>query len=42
MVDHEGNAMPSMRRAVALCRCGRSQLAPICDGTHKAGKSIDD
>jgi CDGSH-type Zn-finger protein len=24
-----------VRRAVALCRCGRSRLWPTCDGTHQ-------
>jgi CDGSH-type Zn-finger protein len=26
---------PGPRRAVALCRCGKSRLWPTCDGTHK-------
>jgi len=28
-------------RVVALCRCGRSALKPLCDGSHKhaAGKA---
>ena len=42
VLDHEGNEFSTCRRAMALCRCGRSQSAPLCDGTHKAGKSIDD
>jgi CDGSH-type Zn-finger protein len=24
-------------RIVALCRCGRSALKPLCDGSHKNG-----
>lgn len=24
-------------RVVALCRCGRSALKPLCDGSHKRG-----
>lgn len=23
------------RKTIALCRCGRSRIAPYCDGTHK-------
>ena len=29
-VDH-----PSHRGVSAVCRCGKSALAPWCDGTHK-------
>ncbi len=36
MVDQEGNEIEVKRRVVALCRCGRSQIRPFCDGTHKA------
>jgi CDGSH-type Zn-finger protein len=36
MVDQDGNEIEVKRRVVALCRCGRSQLRPFCDGTHKA------
>lgn len=36
IVDADGNELELRRRTVALCRCGRSRLAPICDGTHKA------
>jgi CDGSH-type Zn-finger protein len=36
IVDQEGNEIELKRRVVALCRCGRSQLRPFCDGTHKA------
>ena len=24
-------------RVVALCRCGRSAVKPLCDGSHKRG-----
>lgn len=35
LTDREGNEMPSRRRTIALCRCGKSQIRPLCDGTHK-------
>ena len=36
IADQEGNEIEVKRRVVALCRCGRSQIRPFCDGTHKA------
>src|SRR5215208_2867132 len=36
IVDQSGNEIETKRRVVALCRCGRSQIRPFCDGTHKA------
>jgi CDGSH-type Zn-finger protein len=36
MVDQAGNEIEVERRVVVLCRCGRSQNRPSCDGTHKA------
>jgi CDGSH-type Zn-finger protein len=36
MVDQDGEEIEVKRRVVALCRCGRSQIRPFCDGTHKA------
>jgi CDGSH-type Zn-finger protein len=36
MVDQNGDEIEVKRRVVALCRCGRSQIRPFCDGTHKA------
>jgi CDGSH-type Zn-finger protein len=36
IVDQNGNEIEVKRRIVALCRCGRSQIRPFCDGTHKA------
>jgi CDGSH-type Zn-finger protein len=36
MVDQDGNKIEVKRRVIALCRCGRSQNRPFCDGTHKA------
>jgi CDGSH-type Zn-finger protein len=36
LVDQDGGEIEVRRRVVALCRCGRSQIRPFCDGTHKA------
>ena len=33
--DQEGNELPTERRTIALCRCGKSRMRPFCDGTHK-------
>lgn len=35
LLDQDGEPIPSSRSTVALCRCGRSQTRPFCDGTHK-------
>ena len=34
--DQDGNEIEVKRPVVALCRCGRSQIRPFCDGTHKS------
>ena len=34
VVDSEGNVFET-KKAVSLCRCGRSSNKPFCDGTHK-------
>jgi CDGSH-type Zn-finger protein len=36
MLDQEGREIVLHRRTIALCRCGKSQLRPLCDGTHRA------
>jgi CDGSH-type Zn-finger protein len=33
--DQDGNEIAVERNAIALCRCGKSRLRPLCDGSHK-------
>jgi CDGSH-type Zn-finger protein len=33
--DQDGNEMALERDTIALCRCGKSRIRPLCDGTHK-------
>ena len=33
--DMHGREIEVGRETVALCRCGRSQIKPFCDGSHK-------
>jgi CDGSH-type Zn-finger protein len=35
LVGEDGEEIACARRTIALCRCGRSRLAPMCDGTHR-------
>ena len=35
ITDQDGNEIEPGRRTIALCRCGRSQIRPFCDGTHR-------
>jgi CDGSH-type Zn-finger protein len=35
VTDQQGNELPTERRTIALCRCGKSRMRPFCDGTHK-------
>jgi CDGSH-type Zn-finger protein len=39
IVDADGQAVPRNRATVAVCRCGKSTIAPYCDGTHKLIRS---
>ena len=33
--DQDGSEITIERETVALCRCGKSRLKPLCDGSHK-------
>ncbi|MCF8571962.1 CDGSH iron-sulfur domain-containing protein [Gordonia sp. HY002] len=35
----DGSAFTPTRQTVAFCRCGRSTISPMCDGSHKLGRS---
>jgi CDGSH-type Zn-finger protein len=37
LLDESGCELEVRRRTIAICRCGRSQRQPFCDGTHKRG-----
>lgn len=30
-----GEPVRLARQVVAICRCGKSRIAPLCDGTHR-------
>ncbi|GAA3100182.1 CDGSH-type Zn-finger protein [Kribbella aluminosa] len=34
LLDETGDPLPAARRTIALCRCGRTAIPPLCDGTH--------
>src|SRR4051794_27636699 len=36
--DQWGQTIPTNRRTIALCRCGKSKTRPFCDGTHHVVK----
>jgi CDGSH-type Zn-finger protein len=35
VVAEDGSTVASRRRSIALCRCGASQIQPMCDGSHR-------
>ncbi|WP_432944799.1 CDGSH iron-sulfur domain-containing protein [Kribbella sp. CA-253562] len=34
LLDEDGREITPERGTIALCRCGRSALKPLCDGSH--------
>jgi len=34
VIDWNGSEYQSVRKPIALCRCGASTTKPFCDGTH--------
>lgn len=37
VVGADGSVTASRRATSAVCRCGRSAIAPWCDGSHRLG-----
>ena len=35
LLDSAGHELERRRDPIALCRCGKSRLRPLCDGTHR-------
>jgi len=33
----DGNVIEGLNPVIAICRCGKSQNQPFCDGTHSQG-----
>jgi CDGSH-type Zn-finger protein len=36
--DMHGDEIAVDRETIALCRCGKSRIRPLCDGTHKLSR----
>lgn len=37
----DGETIEHDRPVIALCRCGRSRLKPLCDGSHRLNRFRD-
>ena len=40
-IDAATDDMPSVKHRAALCRCGKSQNKPFCDGAHEKAGFVD-
>ncbi|TDW24375.1 CDGSH iron-sulfur domain-containing protein [Kribbella kalugense] len=38
--DEDGEPIDPGRATIALCRCGRSAIKPLCDGTHSISRKL--
>ncbi len=38
VIGHDGNPIEDLNPVVAICRCGKSQNRPFCDGSHSQGR----
>ncbi len=36
-IGEDGNPIEGLDPVVAICRCGKSQNRPFCDGSHSKG-----
>lgn len=41
LLSADGEVVEHRRPVVALCRCGRSRLKPLCDGSHRLNRFRD-
>ena len=41
LLSADGQTIDHQRRVLALCRCGRSRLKPLCDGSHRLNRFRD-